>query len=399
MNTAMEDKQVQAVFPHARTPERWLLVGPDAAWCERALAMLNQRADSLPEPSFLRWRLAHGLIRVVPLAAVNAELTRVLSDPQGSAIKYNATWVWAAVTADDWYERTRECLDLQKPSARGLNVKLLPSDDSDEALDAMEVFVRDADAPDTLPRLTWLMNDRPMPVPREWLCLAPMSELNEAQNAALASEGLRCYEAWAEDVLASSDPDELRALWGPYPDDEVHGDEDDTEIDNVVDMDAIREQRVKLVPPPLKLDSPTNEGLTPLTSFRMAAASESGGVPDMPVCTWDWSKTSAVSRGAIELQAFCLRPDASVKNLPRVEFVARWDNSKKMLGKAEDLCLVVTLSKRKPVLIKGESDKDDPMQVRFKWPANRWPQDMPTHPLATKTWLREHLSKARVSLQ
>lgn len=389
MNTELQIPTATLTVPHARTPARWLLVGPHEAWCERALAMLSQRAHSLPEPSFLPWRLAHGLIRVVPLAAVNAELTRALSDPQGVAIKRNATRVWAAVTADDWYESTRECLDLQKPSARGLNVSLLPADDSDEALDALEGFAQAADAPDTLPRLTWLMNDRPMPVPREWLCLAPLSELNETQNAALASEGLRCYEAWAEDVLASSDPDELRALWGPYPDDEVHGDEDDTEIDNVVDLDAKRAQRASLTPPPRWTDA----------SVRMAAASASGGVLDMPVYEWDWSKTSAVSRGAIQLKAFCLRPDESVGNLPRVEFVARWNNSRKMLGKPEDLCLVITLSKRKPVLIKGDRDKDDSMQVRFKWPDSRWPQDMPTEPLKTKPWLREQLSKARVSLQ
>lgn len=131
----------------------------------------------------------------------------------------------------------------------------------------------------------------------------------------------------------------------------------------------------------------------------MVADSASRGVLDLPVYEWDWSKSSTVSLVATELNAYCHRPDAPEEKLTRMEFVARWSESKKMSGKREDLCLVITLSKRKPVLIKGEWDKDDSMQVHLKWPANRWPQDMPTWPQATKIWLREHLDKARVSLQ
>jgi hypothetical protein len=389
MNTTLENPVAGAHF--ARTPERCLLVGPDAAWCERTLAILIQRAGALPQPSFLAWRLAHGLIRVVPLSAVNAELTQALSDTQDSTTQRNATRVWATTTAEDWYAQTRDCTELQKSSARGLNVTLLPLDDSGAAVHALEGFVRAVDAPDALPRLSWLMSDRPMPVPSEWLCLAPLAELSEAQNAAMASEGQACYKAWAEEVLAFSDPDEMQALWGPYPDDETP--EDDREADNVVDMQAEREQRASLASLPRWGEA---SGRMAASSGAATASSELDALLEP---AFSCPLESTVSRGATGLKAFCYPPEEKEGSLPRVALVASWNDSRKMVGRPEDLCLVLTLSKRKPVLLRGEPDPSDPLQVRFQWPSERWPEDIPRHPQAIKRWLADHLPKARVSLQ
>lgn len=397
MNTELEHPVAASAAPVARTPERCLLVGPDAAWCERTLAMLNQRAAALPEPSFLAWRLAHGLIRVVPLSAANAELSAALSDPEDPTTQRNATRVWAAATAEDWRAQTRDCQALQKPSARGLNVVLLSADDS-AAAESLEGFVQAGDAPDALPRLTWLMNDRPMPVPIQWLCLATISELSEAQNAVMANEGQRCYEAWANDVLASSDPDELRALWGPYPDDEAQGGEGDSDTDNVVDLNAEREQRANLAPPPRFMETSGRFS----TSGRLAAAGAAAAgsqIGALSPAVYEWELTPTVSKGAAALKAFCLLPEGPESSLPRVVLVASWNDRRKMPDRPQDLCLVLTLPKRKPVLIKGEPDPNDPMQVRFNWPSSRWPEDMPTRPQAIKRWLMDHLPKARVSLQ
>lgn len=394
MNTTLEHPvAAKPAAPFARTPERCLLVGPDAAWCERTLAVLTQRAAALPQPSFLAWRLAHSLIRVVSLPEVNAELTQALNDPQDATTQRNATRVWAAASAEDWYDHTCDCTALQNPSARGLNVTLLPADNSAAAAEALEGFVRAVDAPDALPRLSWLMSDRPMSVPSEWLCLAPMAELSEAQNANMASEGQACYQAWAEAVLATSDPDELQALWGPYPDDETPDAEDDGEADNVVDMQAEREQRASLAPRPGWVEA----------SGRLAASSSTtttaGDFDALLAPVYDWELTATVSRGATALKAFCYLPEEKEGSLPRVAFVATWNDRRKMKVRPEDLCLVLTLSKRKPVLLKGEPDPSDPLQVRFQWPSNRWPKDVPSRPQAIKRWLQDHLPKARVSLQ
>ena len=393
MTTSENNSNEFNQIPGQRVAERWLLVGPDETWRDRARKFLVDFSATSQASSFLSWRMKFGLLRVACASDVEEELTQALKEASSPDTQRSAAKVWAALSEKDWYERTSECATLQLAGARGFKVRLFSELARGNPGDALHRFALTACEPDTLPRLTWQMNGHPLPLPRKWLALAPLPELDSGQNELMADEGFKCYATWAEEVLGASDSEEELALWGRYSDDEellvTDEPQDDTEIDNVVDLDAKREQRVSLTPPPRWTEA----------SYRMAAASASGGVLDMPVYEWDWSKTSTVSRGATELKAYCHRPDAPEEKLPRVEFVARWSESKKMSGKPEDLCLVITLSKRKPVLIKGERDKDDSMQVHFKWPANRWPQDMPTRPQATKIWLREHLDKARVSLQ
>ena len=384
MTTSENNSSEFNQIPGQRVAERWLLVGPDEPWRDRARKFLVDFSATSQASSFLSWRMKFGLLRVASACDVEEELAQALKEASSPDTQRSAAKVWAALSEKDWYERTSECATLQLAGARGFKVRLFSELARGNPGDALHRFALTACEPDTLPRLTWQMNGHPLPLPRKWLALAPLPELDSDQNELMADEGFKCYATWAEEVLGASDSEEELALWGRYSDvkellvtDEP---QDDTEIDKVVDMDTWGQHWTE-------------------ASYRMAAASPSADVLDLHEYKWDWSKTSAVSRGAIQLKAFCLRPDESVGNLPRVEFVARWDNSRKMLGKPEDLCLVITLSKRKPVLIKGDRDKDDSMQVRFKWPDSRWPQDMPTEPLKTKPWLREQLSKARVSLQ
>jgi hypothetical protein len=377
---------------HARTPERWLIVGPGRAWCKHTQDALSQRASSLPSPSFLDWRLRHGLIRVLDAGDLDAVLTQALTLENEQGARRNVTRIWAAMNEAQWYAATKNCDALRAPEARGLNVSLLGTD-AQEADTNLHGLMRSADAPDALPRLTWLMNERPVPVPRSWLALAPLPELDEAKNTAMADDGYRCYAAWADDLLASHDPEELRELWGPYPDDAVEGESDQGA--HIIQMDEYRKPE-GTPDSPQSLVASRREG-----QGRLAAADASPS--DRTELAFEWELPAAVSRGASNMQAF-VRPLSGPYDKPGIAFVALWTNARKLPDNPDEICLVVTLSKRKPVLLKGRPDaratKGSVYSLRFDWPQERWPADLlEEKSIHLKRWLKDALGKARVSMQ
>lgn len=418
MNTELENKPLGSTMPFARTPERWLLVGPDEAWCERtrealAAAARELDAEDADGPSFLAWRLMHGLLRVLPPAELDAALTQALTAPTADGVQRNATRLWAAMSETEWFSHSDRCAALRLPSARGLNVSLMKAESSgaaapDDAAD-LSGFLQAADQPDALSRLTWLMSGRLMPVPRSWLALGPLPERSAEQNAAMAKAGYRCYAAWAQAVLDGSDADELQALWGPFPDDDA---DDETEGANETGADnsAIPSNVARLddfrLPKPVRpqaWDRYDDEGYG---SGRLAASSALSGSgadgdlldPTDPLHTWSFDQP-ATARGASQLQAFAL-PAKAPGGLPRIEWVARWTSSKHLPDHPEDICLVVTLPKRKPVLLKGRPEREGGTHsLRFAWPSDRLPSDAPTSPVRLVGWLSELLPLARVSLQ
>lgn len=384
-----------------RVAERWLLVGPDEQWCDRAKRFLEGFSAAAKMPSFLFWRIKFGLLRVASVNQIEGELTRALNDPPSHDAQRSAAKVWAALSENDWYDQTSDCVALQLAGARGFKVQLFSELALGNHGDALYRFAQGACDPDTLPQLTWQMNGHPLPIPRNWLALAPLPELDQAQNELMANEGFKCYEAWADDVLRLPGSEEVLAFWSQISDEDEFSDkdeprvgQDDPGIDSVRDMQAERAKRASFVP-----QSSSNRMLT---SGRMAASgatAAAGGLDALLAPLREWELTPTVSRGATALKAFCFPPEEKEGSLPRVAFVASWNDRRKMVVRPEDLCLVLTLSKRKPVLLKGEPDPNDPMQVRFKWPSSRWPEGMPSSPQAIKRWLRDHFPKARVSLQ
>lgn len=368
----------------ARTPERWLLTGPSNAWCNSARRVLEEHAQQLPASSFLGWRLHHGLLQVVPASALDAALTLALAPPRTAGVVRNATRIWAALSESDWYAATAGNAALHAPSARGLTVSWLGTRRSTASPEDLLAFLRAADAPDALPRLAWLMNERPQPVPRDWLPLAPLAERSAAQNAAMAEAGYRCYAAWAQAVLGGSDPDELQALWGPYT--QRKGSSAGAQV---IKLDDFREPLPSSVP----------QDAEPFFVDRLAAESADGAAIEQDP-TFVWDLVPSISGGANLLQAFVL-PSKDGSGPPRIEFVASWDR-KPVLDRTEDLRLVLTLSKRKPVLLKGRRTLGTPGQalsLRFAWPPERWPDDLPRSPFKVRDWLEAALRKARVSLQ
>lgn len=375
--------------PHARTPERWLIVGPDDTWRKRTYEALSQRASGLPSPSFLSWRLRHGLIRVLSASDLDAALTQALALANAPGVRRNVTRIWAAISEAQWYAATRTCHALRTPNARGLNVSLL-STDTRTAEDDLRLLMRTAEMPDALPRLTWLMNERPVPMPSSWLALAALPELDEAKNAAMADEGYRCYAAWADDLLASCDVEEMRELWGPYSSDDL---DEGEQSGKVVQLSEYRQPEASAEPH--RSSVPYRwEG-----QGRLAAA----GVSDRVELAFKWTLDAGVSHGASDLQA-TVSPPSGPNDKPSIAFLARWTNKRKLPDSPEEICLVVTLSRRKPVLLKGRPDAR-PVQgsvysVTFDWPHERWPVDLlELKSIQVKHWITEALEKARVSMQ
>lgn len=432
MNTAKQDKPLGTTGPFM--PERWLLVGPDEAWCERTrealeAAVEERDAEKTDGPSFLAWRLGHGLLQVVCPADLDDALTQALVAPNAEGVHRNATRIWAAMSETDWYTHSDSCAVLQQPSARGLNVSLMNavpsgtalSDTANKAASNLSGFLHAADQPDALSRLTWLMGGRQMPVPRSWLALAPLPERNVEQNAAMADAGYLCYVAWAQGVLACNDPDELQALWGPFPDGDAEG-ETDGANETVANAGDNRNNVTQLDGRRPKPEQPKGPGANDDTwhqASRLAASSADGAsegdlLSSESVKNWSFDQP-AVARGASQLEVFVL-PRKGPDDLPCVEWVARWTSTKHLLdddnaarrnGDDEasikrqlyDVCLVVTLPKRKPVLLKGRPEcKDGIYSLRFAWPSERSPSNVRNKPSSLASWLRELLPQARVSL-
>ena len=402
MKSSHSMNQMNTTSPRFRVPERWLLIGLDDGWCDTAKQRLVVHAESLPSASFLAWRLAHGLIRIVAPDELDNELKNALSRPDGTEVMPNATRLWAAMTADQWFDISKSCVALRWPRARGLDVSLLSSDDSSEAAEDFAGFVEAAEQPDALARFSWLMSERPMPVPRNWLSLGPIPGLSEAQNAAMADEGYRCYSAWAAGVLASYGPEELQELWGPFPDDE-DAEQEGGETGNTV----VPFQR-PLTEQPRPQGRPVADGRrfrTRDTSFsdgRLAASSASDDGKTSPLPAHTWLLESTISHGAYSLQA-CVRPPKSADDEPAIEFVALWDDERTMPAKPGDIRLVLTLSRRKPVLLTGRPDATPAAgslySLRFDWPRDSWPEELrQTPPVRLGRPLKAALEKARVSL-
>ena len=404
MNTAKQDEPFGTTVPHARMPERWLLVGPDEAWCERArealaAAVPKPDAKETDVPSFLAWRLEHGLLRVAAPAELNDELTQALAAPIANGVQRNATRIWAAMSEADWFKHSAHCDALKLPSARGLNVVLMKAATSgntslDIAADLSQSgFLQVADQPDAMSRLTWLMGGRPETVPDTWLTLAPLPERSTEQNAAMADDGYHCYAAWAKAMLNDNTPDELKELWGPFPDDDAEG-----ETDDVVQLDDYLLPRTSQPQVWVANDDRWHQ------ESRLAASSaDSHSESDLlrisaPLHAWTFDPP-AVARGASQLQVFAL-PSKAPGGQPCIEWVARWTSSKHMPDNPDDVCLVVTLPKRKPVLLKGRHEREgDTNSLRFAWPSARFPSDAPNSPARLVGWLSELLPLARVSLQ
>lgn len=411
MNTELEDKPLGNTVLLARTPERWLLVGPDEAWCERtreALAVAAQAlaADEADGPSFLAWRLAHGLLRVVAPSELDAALTQALAAPNADGVQRNATRIWAAMSEAEWFTHSDRCAALRLPQAQGLNVSLMKAGASVQAAADLSGFLQAADQPDALSRLTWLLSGRLMPVPRSWLALGPLPERSDEQNAAVAEAGYRCYAAWAQAVLAGSDADELQALWGPFldddADDETEGANESGANNSVIPSNVARLDDFRKPKPgqPVAWGADDEVGYLSGRLAASSAPSGSGADSDLlnPLHNWTFVQPT-VARGASQLQAFAL-PSKAQSGLPRIEFVARWTSSLNLPDNPDDVCLVVTLPKRKPVLLKGRPERENGTHsLRFAWPSDRWPSDAPTGPARLVGWLSEWLPQARVSLQ
>ncbi|MCK6376486.1 MAG: hypothetical protein L6Q69_20660 [Zoogloea sp.] len=397
MNHTLDTNPTESLAPVARMPERFLIVGPDEAWCEATRATLARHAAEQTAPSFLSWRLQHGLMPVLPFSGLNDALTQALTAPTSQGVRRNVLRLWTAQTESEWYAFASRCQALATPAASGVKLKLLGANATLRGVEQA------AGRPDALARLSWLMEERPTPVPRNWLSLGPIPELSEAQNAAMAEEGYRCYSAWAAGVLASYEPEELQELWGPFPDDEdAEQDGNDAENKVVPFQRPFTEQ-------PRPQNRPVAEGRgfrTGGASFsdgRLAAASASGsGGSTAPEPAHTWRLESAFSHGAYSLQAW-VRPPKSAGDKSAIEFVALWDDERATPAKPGDIRLVLTLPRRKPVLLTGRPDAQPATgslySLRFDWPREAWPEDLgEAPPLHLKRKLKAVLEKARVSL-
>lgn len=393
MNTRLSVKQMNTTSPRLRVPERWLLIGLDKDWCDTAKERLARIAESFPSASFLSWRLAHGLIRVVAPADLDNELKTALSRSEGVKAMPNATRLWAAMTADEWFEISKSCVALRWPWTRGLDVSLLSADASSEATEDFAEFIEAADQPDVLSRFSWLMSERRLPVPGELLSLGPLPELSDSQNAKLAEEGYRCYSAWAENVMASYEPEKLQARWGPFPEDE----ETDEETEKPVDPPLTSGK--SLLPQRLPGRSSGRFAANDQT-MELAAAVAGTASGDSPA--HDWALDPTFSHGAYCLQAW-VRSPKSREEKSGIEFVALWNDGKKTHLQPDDVRLVLTLSRAKPEVLAGRPDKDPAtgslFSMRFEWPYDSWPKGLSDVPsLHLKRRLKEALEKARVSL-
>lgn len=396
MNHTLDSHSMESLAPVARMPERFLIVGPDEAWCEAARATLARHAAEQTAPSFLSWRLQHGLLRVLPFSGLNDALTQALTTPTYQGVRRNVLRLWTAQTESEWYAFAARCQVLATSAARGVKLQLLGADA------ALRGVAQAAGRPDALARLSWLMEGRPTPVPRTWLSLGPIPELSEAQNAALAEEGYRCYSAWAAGVLASYEPEELQELWGPFPDD-GDAEQEGGETGNTV----VQFQR-PLTEQPRPQGRPVADGRrfrtrdAMFSDGRLAASSASDGGKTSPLPAHTWLLESTISHGAYSLQAW-VRPPKSAGDKPAIEFVALWDDERTMPVKPGDIRLVLTLSRRKPVLLIGRPDATPAAgslySLRFDWPREAWPADLgEAPPFHLNRKLKAALEKARVSL-
>lgn len=396
MNHTLDTNSMESLAPVARMPERFLVVGPDAAWCKAARATMSCHAAELPTPSVLSWRLHHGLLRVLPISELDDALTQALTAPTAPGVRRNVLRLWTTQIEVEWYGFAARCQALASPAARGVKLQLLGTDSTLRGVEQA------AGRPDALARLSWLMEGRPTPVPRNWLPLGPIPELSEAQNAAMAEEGYRCYSAWAAGVLASYEPEELQELWGPFPDDE-----DAEQVGN--------EAKNKVVPfhrPLTEQPRPQNRPVAEGRGFRTGGASFSDGrLAAASACEGGSSGSSpahilrlepTVSQGAYSLQAW-VRPPKNAGDKPAIEFVALCDAERATPAKPGDIRLLLTLPRRKPVLLIGWPDAEPAeaslYSLRFDWPREAWPVDLGETPsLHLKRKLKVALEKARVSL-
>ena len=396
MNHTLDTQPMDSPAPVARVPERFLIVGPDEAWCEAARATLASHAAAQTAPSFLSWRLQHGLLRVLPVSGLDDALTQALTAPTSQGVRRNVLRLWTTQTESEWYAFAARCQVLATRAARGVKLRLLGADV------ALRVVEQAAGRPDALARLSWLMEGRPTPVPRNWLSLGPVPELSEAQNAAMAEEGYRCYSAWAAGVLASYEPEELQELWGPFPDDE-DAEQEGGETGNTV----VQFQR-PLTEQPRPQGRPVADGRrfrtrdAMFSDGRLAASSASDDGKSSPSPAHTWLLEPALSHGAYSLQAW-VRPPKSADDEPAIEFVALWDDQRTKPAKPGDIRLVLTLSRRKPVLLTGRPDATPAAgslySLRFDWPRDSWPEDLlQTPPVRLGRPLKAALEKARVSL-
>lgn len=387
--------------PVERVPERWLVIGPDAAWCDQARTLLNERASADEPSSFLAWRVAHGLLRVAPVTEVAHELSLALHEPTEPGVARSQARIWSTLTAEQWYANTKHCVVLSAPAARSLEVRLLSEPAQQPLATSLSPIWDEAEQPDAMARLMWLLNGRPLNVPRHWLALAPMPDRSTDQNQAMADQGYRCFSVWASDMLEQHDADELKEAWGPFPEPtEVEQKEsDEGEQVSAQSDSAVVSNVVPFRPKPNNLASkwalPAGQ-----QSYRLAADSASGQAISTSV--HEWNDKRMLSKGVRVIQAHCVPPDrnSSTAEVPvQIEFVAVWDKKKDQPDDVESLCLVVSLPKRKPVLLHGLRLDNDPLRMRFVWPAQRRPADFPTRIFAAKTWLSHMLPEARVSLQ
>lgn len=419
MNIRRSMNQVNTTASRLRVPERWLLIGPDQDWCNAAQNRLKQHVNEFPSPSFLAWRLKHGLIRVVTPKDLDSELKNALSRSEGTEVMPNATWIWAAMTADEWFKHSESCEALQWSWAKGLDVSLLSSDNSLEAEEDFAEFIESAEQPDTLASLTWLMSERPLPVPKDWLSLGPISELSEDQNT-MAEEGYLCYSAWAQSVQDSYEPKELQELWGPFTEggnDERNEHEgtqegdDDKEVgkDMQTEEGSARRENVlqferRPAEGPSQNDSwrRTREYAANSSTVSLAADGARGSGPRSPAPADTWNLEPSASHGAHSIQA-SVRFPTSEDDEPGIEFVALWNPGRDIPGESNDIRLVLTLSRRMPVLLTGRPDKPPAAgscySLRFDWPRKDWPDELrDTSTVVLKSELKKALKKARVSL-
>lgn len=406
MSHAPETRPMPTSTPVTRMPERFLLVGPDRHWCEateEALATLARHAQKQsPQSSFLAWRLRHGLLRVLPVAQLEATLAQVLEMPEmtgNAATLPNVTHLWTTQNATQWLEFTARSQALAMPAAREITLSLI------DAHAPISNAAQAANRPDTLVRLSWLLEGRPQPIPREWLTLAPLPELNLEENTAMAKEGRACYDAWAESMaslLESFDAEELQALWGPFPD--TPETQPETEEDPEHQPEGPPDKNIGKTAPTTRQGTsfgtigPRHAATNDATPFMLAAASIKSPQTSTPKPLHTWRLEPAFSHGATHLEVWARGP-------ANIEFIAHWEQEKTP-NELAPIRLVLTLPRQKPLVLACQPPKtasqgqNDPSSLPFSWPQQYWPQPLPkdAHPLRLQNQLKEALAKAHISL-
>lgn len=406
MQTELTQPLAKLAAPAGRVPERWLLIGPDNEWCQQVGSLLKKRADTDPS-GFLAWRLKHGLLRVAPVSKIASELEVALAEPKVAGMARSPARIWAALTSAQWYENALKSEALKAPSARSLEVRLLAIDK--RLATSVSLVCEEAEQPDTLVRLMCQLNGHPQDVPKHWMALAPMPERSHQQNIEMAKQGALCISAWASDMQGQPNQDESNEdpIWPTTEGGEPILEEADgeSEVDSVV---ADLASGSNVIPIRAQSTPSWDDSKWKQRSVSLAASTAQKRVLESAIQIYKSPPLDPnLFHGASALEAYCTNPastgspSSDTQGVIQVEFIAIWAKAPPEGIKFEESpCLIVTLSKHMPIILKNDRYAPEyPRRMRYVWPADRLPKDLPkTNFFEARDWLQKNLKNAQVSL-